>query len=286
MSQNIEDYSANRNLHDKLFEILVFLDRTCREQGLVYYLAYGTLLGAVRHKGFIPWDDDIDVWMPRSDFMKLLDYLRAENKDPRFVLNEGVYRPEGDRPSEFQMRILDTQTEISRLYANNILDAYLWIDIFALDTVPQTKKEQFLSQFKRKLLMYKIARCKTFLIPEASLRGKLNKLIYTMHNRFGMLKHCLDEEKKKNAVVKTLTRYEGCADADCEEYFSYAAVYLDTPQKCFFRREWFSQVEEVSFNGRMFYAPAGWDAVLKNLYNDYMTIPPEHQRVTHEVKER
>lgn len=273
------------NLHKKLFETLCFLDRVCREQGLAYYLAYGSLLGAVRHQGFIPWDDDVDVWMPRDDFMKLLEYLRLHNTDERFVLNEGKYKPKGDRPSEFQIRVLDTQTKISRQYAGTRIEAYLWIDIFALDQVPAAKKGQYLKKFKRELLMYKIARCKNFLIVDNSMFGKVNKAIYVLHNKFGMFKNCLKEEKHQASVVKALTRYQTSSAAKDMEYFSYAAVYLGKPEKCFFKKEWFSKPVELQFDGKSFYSPENWDAILKTLYNDYMKLPPEHEKYSHSVKE-
>ena len=58
-------------------DILLYIDRICREHNLLYYMAYGTLLGAVRHKGFIPWDDDIDIVMPRPDYEKLIKIMRG-----------------------------------------------------------------------------------------------------------------------------------------------------------------------------------------------------------------
>ena len=72
MENNTDQYNV-RPLQKQVFAILQFLDEICRRNNFTYYLAYGTLLGAVRHKGFIPWDDDVDIWMPREDYMKLLE---------------------------------------------------------------------------------------------------------------------------------------------------------------------------------------------------------------------
>ncbi len=276
-----KDYGAGK-IQQRALEILVFLDQLCRELGLTYFLAYGTLLGAVRHKGFIPWDDDIDVWMPREDFIKLREYLLTENKNERFILNEGEYKPEGDRPSELQMRILDRNAPIRRWYAEKVREAYLWIDIFALDSFPEEKKDQYFKKFKRTLFMYKIARCKNFFIPAKNFYGLMNYIVYTAHHKLHLFKHCLDEEKKKDAIVQAITRYQGLKSP---EYFCYAAVYLHKPEKCFFKREWFEDPIELEFEGHQFFVPRNWDAVLKTLYNDYMTPPPEEARVyTHGVQ--
>jgi lipopolysaccharide cholinephosphotransferase len=267
-----------RVIQNEAFEILCFLDRICRARNLRYYLAYGTLLGAVRHRGFIPWDDDVDVWMPRDDYMKLLDYLRKEDRDERFALSDGIYREKGDRPPELQMRIIDKTMRISRVFSGRRAVMYPWIDIFCLDVFPDRKKKQYLKTFQRRLFLYKIARCKSHLIEQDSFYGKMNKLIYTLHNRYHLFRHVLNEEKGKNKAVAAITKYQDLDERESREYFCYAAVYLPTPQKCFFDRTWFENTTELEFEGRRFFAPCGWDSVLKTLYRDYMQLPPEDQR--------
>lgn len=266
-------------------EILSFFDKLCKEQGFTYYLAYGTLLGAVRHKGFIPWDDDVDVWMPRNDYMKLLAFLKTSNTDARFGLSEGKYKVNGDRPAEFQMRVIDKTMQISRVFAGKQTVMHPWIDVFCLDVFPENKKETYLKKFKKHLFMYKVARCKTFLIEEDSLFGKANKIIYTLHNKFHLFKHVLNEEKQKDKTVATLTKYQNTDGDNYKEYFCYAAVYLPQPAKCFFSKEWFAEPVQVEFEGKSFSAPKDWDAVLTTLYKDYMQLPPENRRqCTHGAK--
>lgn len=267
-------------IHDGLFEILCFYDDLCRKLNLKYYLAYGTLLGAVRHEGFIPWDDDVDIWMPRKDFMKLIEYLR-DNPDDRFVINEGKYKLDGDRPSEFQIKILDTQNRITRQYAGRIEKSYLWIDIFSLDSFPQSKKDWFFNTFKNKLFVYKIARCKTFLIDNGSFFSKMNKIIYKLHTKYNLFKYVLNEEKCLKKAVSHITRYEEKLDSEYVEYFCYAAVYLPKREKCFFKKEWFEEGVKVDFRGRLFYAPKNYHQILKLLYNDYMKLPPLNERIHH-----
>ena len=274
-----------RKLQLVSLEILSFLDRVCEEQGFTYYLGYGTLLGAVRHKGFIPWDDDIDVWMPRDDYMKLLTYLKNVNTDEQFGLSDGIYKIDGDRPAEFQMRVIDKTIKIQRMFAGRDTVMYPWIDIFCLDVFPEDRKETYLKTFKRHLFAYKVARCKHFLIEEDSLFGKANKLIYTLQQKLHLFTYILNEEKQVDKTVRALTKYQNTDTAACKEYFCYAAVYLPKPQKCFFQRPWFAEGVKVEFEGRQFTAPKDWDAVLKLLYNDYMQLPPVEQRqCTHSAR--
>ena len=250
------------------------LDKICQKHNIRYMLFAGTALGAVRHHGFIPWDDDVDVWMPREDYMKLLDYLKTQNSDERFVLNAGENKLKGDRPSEFQMRILDLTGSIERSFAGRTITTHPWVDIFALDNFPKEKKERFLKRFKRDLLCYKIARCKNFTIEQNSLFGKINKMIFFRHQRFKLF-FFISEERCLKRAVRHLTQYKG---VDSEEYFCYAAVYLPKPEKCFFSTDCFRESKRITFEDGEFCVPAGHHEVLTTLYCDYMQLPPEDQR--------
>lgn len=276
---------TTRELQNEVLQILQYVDHICRRESLTYYLAYGTLLGAVRHKGFIPWDDDIDLWMPRNDYMKLLDFLHR-NQENRFILSAGKYKPKGDRPEQLQMRVIDTKIKIQHSFsAGEIIECYPWIDIFALDVYPMNKKHSYLNTFKRELFVYKIARAKNYLIKERSLLGMMNYVIYYLHNHFGLFKRVLNEEKHIEKALKAITKYDSQNVSENYSVFCYAAVYLSTLDKCLFEREWFGKAKELEFENIKFFVPSDYDAILKKIYNDYMKLPPKDQRVnTHHAK--
>ena len=119
-------------------EILLVFDRVCRENGLKYSMCAGTLLGAVRHQGFIPWDDDIDLCMPRPDYEKLIRLSREGKLFPEYL--KLACFEEGTLDSPY-MKIMDTRTRIREENYTQQDVKSLWIDVFPVDGLPDTWKE-------------------------------------------------------------------------------------------------------------------------------------------------
>ena len=118
-------------------DILLHVAKFCDEHGLRYFLAYGTLIGAVRHKGFIPWDDDIDIQMPREDYEKLLELYPKENTDEKYFL----LAPEMKGAHHPYAKIIDTRTVKKELGAKKNNPLGVDIDVFPLDGQPDGDKE-------------------------------------------------------------------------------------------------------------------------------------------------
>ena len=116
----------------KELEILKYVVAVCQRLGCRYYLSYGSLLGAIRHRGFIPWDDDIDISMPRADFNKFQAWVTsAENADGRFV----TLHPGCKGYPYHYIKVVDTTTRLIDTDLNDFAGNGLWIDIFPLDGV-------------------------------------------------------------------------------------------------------------------------------------------------------
>ena len=113
-------------------DILLAFHTFCNKHSLIYYLAGGSLIGAIRHKGFIPWDDDIDTAMPRPDFMRLLDIVKQEKIGDFYEVD--IQYSKSNIPS-YVLRIYDTRTELSFGGSKDNETLGCWIDVFCLDGV-------------------------------------------------------------------------------------------------------------------------------------------------------
>lgn len=128
----VEEYKAC------VLNVLEKIDYVCRENGYTYMICYGTLLGAVRHKGFIPWDDDIDIVMPREDYYKLGSYIIEH---PELELN---YIDISNRNDTFYYcaKVCDSKTIVKEGRYRELKGYGAFVDIFPLDYLPEDKKER------------------------------------------------------------------------------------------------------------------------------------------------
>lgn len=265
--ENTDDETQNNQR--VVFDILVNFDTLCRQHNLRYYLAYGTLLGGVRSQGFIPWDDDLDVWMPREDYTRLLEIVERDDHAPYTLSSINV---SGAIPLSLQGKYVNKSLICDRIWFGQTVVVHPWIDIFILDVFPHKKAKVFLSKAKIYSVIFNLCRLRN--MPQIRKEAKgLHKLIYNTN----VVLHQLDlfgEKRSERLFLQQLTRYD-----DGDRLFSFASVYMNKMNKCTFERDWFGEPQYHNFEGRMFPFPENYDSILTRIYGDYMTPPPPEKRI-------
>ncbi|MEY8410128.1 LicD family protein [Lachnospiraceae bacterium 62-26] len=260
-----------RKVQNACFEILKKFRNVCEENGLRYYLGYGSLLGAVRHHGYIPWDDDIDVWMPRKDLNQFLKL--AEKQMYPYIIN--YYSIENNAAFKYrtQLCIEDHRFRVGFKVGNNVMPGYIWIDVMAMDGMPG-------SRMKRKIQCIKFSYWYAVIgLARASRMGVVNeknkkgiKKIGVQINKYLKIGKLIDIKNAFENFVSTKTKY----DFDESEYVhGSSSFYTD---KAVFKREWFGTGRREEFEGEQFSVPSNAEMVLKTIYGDYMVLPDEDKR--------
>ncbi len=243
-------------------DLLSELISVCKKYNLCYYLIFGSLLGAVRHNGYIPWDDDLDVTMPREDYEELLKhadefstpyFLQTPGNDHRFYYAHAKLRNSNTSAIDYPF-----------LYAE--FNMGIFIDIVPLD---KFEKES-----------------------DGIKRFDLIKDMIVNNSTYMRMAHPYLNERDKLRVadydgadpLQTYRSIEKMAREDEEkdtEYVSMLVAPLYGYKRNVFLKKDFSQTIQMEFNGMEVNAPIGYDRVLKIIYGDYMHLPPVHQRGAH-----
>lgn len=251
--------------------ILKEVDRLCREHGITYYLGEGTLLGAVRHQGFIPWDDDVDLLMPRPDYDRFLQ-LAPESIDPRFEVQHWTTIPQ--YWSAFaKVRLLDNsqffQPPIAHLTANN--GPYL--DIFPLDSVPAQRSAAQAKQKQRFTLYRKSLSYKRGDTRPKTLKTKFMRF-YSYFVRIPWLYRKLDQ---------TYT----CLAGPANRYWVNLASYYSAAKETF-PKEMYGTPRYIRFEDGDFPVPAEAESILETIYGPrYLHMPEiDQRRIKHEMVHR
>lgn len=245
--------------------ILQMFDSFCRENNIRYYLAFGTLLGAIRYKKFIPWDDDVDVLVPREDYDRLLTlfqdseryHLYAFEKDPQF------YYPFA------KLCDMTTRKEQS-VYKNKGVDLGVDVDIFPLDAfdddLEKAKKEtERISKLGMWLRMSKLE--------EPMTNDPVKRFAWNVVIAFAKL-------FGGGYFIKKIIKASNKPHQKGEKYVG-AKVWSMYGERGIVPAEAFADVVEVEFEGQKFLAPAGYDTYLTCLYGDYLPEPPKEKQKTH-----
>lgn len=245
-------------------DLLRRLDAVCRKNGLTYCLAFGSCLGAVRHGGFIPWDDDVDVYMPAGDFERLKAiagvfpepyFLQTLESDPEYGLMIG------------RLRNSDT-TLVEQGESDRRINHGVFIDIYPLFGCPDhgfRKKKMVLASMFYRLFLYGRA---------PKNRGEVYRIGSAV-----LLK--LTPKKCREAILCRCYRTMSSARAAnglCSLYGDEAKIVYPV--------EWFFPVREADFEDLRVFVPADCDRYLTATYGDYMKLPPKEKQVFHHTYEK
>lgn len=257
--------------HIKDVELLILKDfiEICDRNNLEYYLFFGTEIGAVRHEGFIPWDDDIDVVMFRDDYEKFLKVMEEENSK-----KYTVFDPRYDEEYFFQFGRLS----LNDTYWSEFWDKYvsfkmgIHIDVFILDKVPNNKFKRFL--YMRRCLMF----CKLCVISAIKFEDgskSSNMVLNSLHSIMNAIGFSPKYFQKK--ALKLFRKYE---NDDCEYYAD-----LTMNEQPYFKMEDFNPSKMAKFEDIYAKIPNNQEATLGAIFGDYMQLPPEEDRVCHVLNE-
>lgn len=247
-------------------DILIHFDSFCKNEELYYTLAGGTLLGAIRHKGFIPWDDDIDVMMPREDYNRMLQIVKTKKISKDFELlvpgDEGYFYPFAKVCNNKTVAEMD----------DNYSKHGIWIDIFPMDTLPEDNDNLRKLFKKTRFWRAVVISMTTRLSGEKSAKKKIAKLALKIYaNIYGKAKVV----KKANQIAQSYN--------NTETSYIGGALWGYGPGERLNRNDYLDSCE-VEFEKHYFKAPKCWKEYLIGLYGDYMKLPPVEKRQTHHLK--
>lgn len=267
----MEGYGLEK-VHEANLKVLDEVDRICRKYRIRYMLDAGTLLGAVRHKGFIPWDDDVDIIFTRSQYeaflkvatrelpetMELMDYRKFHGGRGFYDFTPRIlYLPSKKHEDGAEMEFYDGKLN------------HLWVDLFVLDELPEGNGAAALVRVLHTVI-YGLAMGHRYRL-DLSHHGKKERLAIGLLSAVGkrIPMKWIFSWQHRLALLFNNGKHSRYYASNYQPDFLYVTV----------ERAWADTTSQVEFEGRSLMAPSDPDAVLTMLYGDYMKLPPKEQRV-------
>ncbi len=244
-------------------DILSYIADVCKENNLRYCLCGGTLLGAVRHKGFIPWDDDIDIYMPRPDYDKFAELL-SQKKGKYRILSAG----QENYYYNFA-KVVDSETVLIEYGCLPLENMGVYVDIFPLEGMPSNEAD-------RKKHFNKLDKLRKRINSYSKQKPKIRRnLVQYIKSRY---LYCAN---KKSSLLEFQREYEKLV----KKYNYDESVYVYATggaykEKDIFLKKIFSDYTGIIFENKEFNAPKECDVYLRQLYGNYMQLPPVENRIS------
>lgn len=259
-------------VHEANLKMLKEIDRICRKYKIKYALDAGTLLGAVRHGGFIPWDDDVDVVFTRKNYEMFAKVVRRELAEGMSFVEPNEYHG-GKAFYDFVPRILYDKSkkfeESGKMAFYDDKISRLWVDLFIVDDLPGGAFEKKLTKLLH-CIVYGLALGHRYQIDYSDYRGIMKLFVMVLANvgklipfsaTYKLHEALCKKDRKKNTPLYFYTNY-------APDYY-----YVEM------EKAWNDEVLEMDFADTKLYVPSGWKQCLTQIYGDYMKLPPKEKQV-------
>lgn len=252
-------------VHNIQLEMALEVKRICQKHNIKYSIIAGTLLGAVRHKGFIPWDDDLDIGMLRVEYDRFIDICKHELKNEYFLQT-------WETDPGFALPIAKLRKNGTKFIEKNSADASLhngiYIDIFPFDNVPMGRIKPFVQNISTYLL-------KRMLLIRMNYKvWQENEIVKNILYKLLKVFSCIFSVNQiKEILIKRMTAYN---DNYSEKVITFGGAYGYKKESN--KKEWLENLMEIYFESEKLSAPVNHVAYLTYFYGDYMTPPPENKR--------
>lgn len=263
--ENRMEYLFLEEIKNIELNLLIEFDRFCKTNNLKYSLAYGTLLGAIRHKDFIPWDDDIDVMMPREDYNRFFKLTKTVSIGKNIKVltseNKGYY---------YHFNKICDENTVAKM-SNNVTNHGIWLDVFPVDNVPDNKLKAKIFHVKARMLRNMIIAGTTDFSGKIVGKTTVKKILSILTNMVGI-------SKVSNYLNRYVQKYNKQKCTNVSIIHGQYDCNADFPYDCYFT------TSEKEFRNHLFPVPKEYDRVLRGLYGEYMVIPDINHQNTHYLK--
>lgn len=250
-----------------MVDILKDVHKICEKHDLKYFLDAGTLLGAVRHKGFIPWDDDMDIGMLREDYERFIEIAKKELPDHLFLQTFETDDKYDIYQVPCKIRYNGTILIEKGISENSEMHNGVYIDVFPYDSLPKSK------------FIYKIQRMLSYNVLKSFIRIREIPDNLTFKNK---VTHAFYKIIIKTFPYKRRKKFFDFLVKWNDVNSPYMGYGLDTVwSEYIYKKEDYFNLEKLEFEGNYFYGPKNYHAILTQLYGDYMILPKEEDRQWH-----